>query len=147
MVVKGFKRSFFQLVDDGLLDLQNPCHVLILHYVFLPRINRALELFTVSWNNHGLRTEHGMTPRQLWVAGGMGYGISGAPLVNVTDDSYGVEELDLPASTLDDVESLEVEDVMPQFPAELQQLTQIDPMDSRYTAAELFVQAKILLRC
>ena len=40
-----------------------------LHYVFLPRLNRDLEVFRNQWNNHPLRTEHNLTPIQLYIQG------------------------------------------------------------------------------
>lgn len=40
-----------------------------LHYVFLPRINFSLDIFTQSWNHHSLRTENHKTPRQLYLEG------------------------------------------------------------------------------
>lgn len=46
-------------------------HLFCLHFVFLPRINAALESFTESWNNHSISTEHGMTPNQLFIQGAL----------------------------------------------------------------------------
>ena len=33
------------------------------------RINSALQQFGKGWNSHGIRTAHGMTPNQLFIAG------------------------------------------------------------------------------
>ena len=41
-------------------------HLLVLHYVFLPRINRVIESFTSGWNDHQLRTEHNWSPNRIW---------------------------------------------------------------------------------
>ena len=41
----------------------------VLHYVFLPRINRNLNAFQESWNSHSLSTEGNRTPYQLFVEG------------------------------------------------------------------------------
>ena len=41
----------------------------MLHYIYLPLINRDLELFRATWNNHGLSTENGKSPKQLFVLG------------------------------------------------------------------------------
>ena len=39
---------------------------------FLPRINRALDFFVESWNNHPLSTEHNRTPtNQLFIEGAL----------------------------------------------------------------------------
>jgi hypothetical protein len=40
-----------------------------LQYVFMPRINRALDCFTTQWNHHPIRTEGNKSPLQLWIAG------------------------------------------------------------------------------
>ena len=58
-----------------------------LHYtVFIPRIQQALE-FKQQYNHHRLRTEHDLTPHQLFIA---------SPLTvdraNVDPTLYGVEE-------------------------------------------------------
>ena len=50
-------------------DLLNPVdtvHLFALHYIFLPRINRALDSFMDAWNNHGV---HGKTPNQIFTEG------------------------------------------------------------------------------
>ena len=39
-----------------ILDHLNEHHLWALHYVFVPRINRALGEFVNSWNNHPIRT-------------------------------------------------------------------------------------------
>ncbi|KAK7508146.1 hypothetical protein BaRGS_00000385 [Batillaria attramentaria] len=56
-------------VDEGILDIENDAHIWALHYVFLPRINHALDLFSVQKNNQGMRTERGQTPNQLFLRG------------------------------------------------------------------------------
>ncbi len=67
------KDSFLELESEGiLLDLLNEVDVFSLHYVFLPMINKCLQDFQESWNNHSLSTEGSMTPYQLF-AEGMNY--------------------------------------------------------------------------
>lgn len=51
----------------SLLDPLNETHLLALHHVFTPRINRALLEFMHQHNNHRLRTEHNHTPLQLFL--------------------------------------------------------------------------------
>ena len=41
----------------------------VLHFTYLPRINRIIESFKVSWNNHPLRTEKNWSPVRLWTSG------------------------------------------------------------------------------
>lgn len=56
-VTSTFYRLFYYLEQNDLLDPINEEHLFALHYVFLPRINRALKHFVGAWNNHGVRTE------------------------------------------------------------------------------------------
>ena len=44
-------------------------HLFCLHYVYLPRINRALTEFVEQWNQHPVSTEESRSPYQLWVSG------------------------------------------------------------------------------
>jgi len=54
--------------DASILQVDNPAHIWCLHYVFLPRINRAMERFIQQWNLHGIRTEVGCpSPKTLFV--------------------------------------------------------------------------------
>ena len=62
-----FRDTFCKLEDDGYLDPLNEVDLFCLHFVFLPRINVALQLFTESWNNHSISTANGMTPNLLFI--------------------------------------------------------------------------------
>jgi transposase InsO family protein len=64
-----FYYVFWYLEENDYLDVSNETHLFCLHYVFLPRINRHLNLFQDGYDNHPLRTESNMTPVQLWVSG------------------------------------------------------------------------------
>lgn len=64
-----FYYVFWYLEENGYLEIDNELHMFCLHYVFLPRINRHLDLFRNGYDNHPLRTESNMTPNQLWVYG------------------------------------------------------------------------------
>lgn len=94
-VTSTFYRLFYYLERNDLLDQINEHHLFALHYIFLPRINRSLQQFQNTWNNHGIRTERGNTPNQLFTRGTLRLRHSGMSAVdffdNVTDD-YGVEE-------------------------------------------------------
>ncbi len=54
-----------------ILDPLNEEHLYALHFVFIPRINRALSEFTNGWNNHPIRTAHYKSPHQLFTAGAL----------------------------------------------------------------------------
>ena len=43
--------------ESGLLDVTNPLHLFVLHYVYSPRINAAIDSFVEAWNKHPIRTE------------------------------------------------------------------------------------------
>jgi len=57
--------------------------------------------FKNGWNNHGIRTEHGRSPQQLFVSGALWLWQSGMTVLdffeNVGDEQYGVEEEELVA--------------------------------------------------
>ncbi|KAL0146486.1 hypothetical protein M9458_058117, partial [Cirrhinus mrigala] len=57
------------LEDNHLLDISNSLHLFCCHYVFLPRIQASLDAFHEAWDNHPIRTEHSLTPNQLWQVG------------------------------------------------------------------------------
>ena len=64
-----FADTFRALETDGHLDCLNEVDLYCLHFVFLPRINSALNDFVESWNNHSLPSEHNLTPNQLFIRG------------------------------------------------------------------------------
>ena len=76
--------------ECGLLCPTDELHLFCLHYVFLPRLNLQLAQFLESWNNHRLRTEHGLSPKQLWTKGICIADPSVLDQPSVTDD-YGVD--------------------------------------------------------
>ena len=51
-VICRFYNLFQNMEDAQLLDPLNDAHLFALHYVFIPRINRSLMLFTHMWNQH-----------------------------------------------------------------------------------------------
>jgi hypothetical protein len=68
-VVRHYYNVFTFLEQQGLLDPINEVHLFVLHYIYLPRISRALEEFVTDWNNHPLSTEGNRSPNQLWYSG------------------------------------------------------------------------------
>ena len=53
----------------GILDPTSDADLFAIHYTFIPCINVQLVQFMNAWNNHPLRTEHGLSPIQLWQQG------------------------------------------------------------------------------
>lgn len=69
-VVSYYFSDLFSFMENQLiLDSLSELHVFALHFVYLPRIQRAVREFTNQWNNHALSTERHMTPLQLWYRG------------------------------------------------------------------------------
>lgn len=54
------------LEEDDLLDISCTDDIFCVHYGFLPRPKRDLEIFTEAWNHHPLRTEGNRSPTQIW---------------------------------------------------------------------------------
>ena len=68
-VLTFFAKTFGELEDDGLLDPLNEIHQYAMHYIYIPRINMCLEEFKRQWMHHGLSTENGQSPIQLYTMG------------------------------------------------------------------------------
>jgi hypothetical protein len=51
------------------LDPDDEVHLMALHFIYIPKINEAIEQFVDQWNNHPLSTESNFSPRQLWTIG------------------------------------------------------------------------------
>ena len=49
-----------------LLDIDNMIHMFLLHLIFIPRINYALEEYQKLFNDHKIRTAGNWSPNQLW---------------------------------------------------------------------------------
>ncbi|KAG9043187.1 hypothetical protein FS837_009922 [Tulasnella sp. UAMH 9824] len=58
-----------RIEQQRILDTTNEVHLWALHLVFLPRINKALQIFTDTWNNHKLSSQGNKTPKQLYYRG------------------------------------------------------------------------------
>ena len=93
-VTKLYYRLFYFLEQHNLLDPVNERHLYALHYIFLPRINRSLKGFLMSWNHHRIRTAHHKSPHQLFVAGLLllrHSNLTALDFFDSVDDSYGVD--------------------------------------------------------
>lgn len=63
-----FYHTFCYLEDQGLLDISNEMHLFALHYVYISRLNKHLEMFRAAWDMHPLSTEGNKLPVQLWIS-------------------------------------------------------------------------------
>ena len=102
-----YYRLFYFLESQQLLDPLNEIHLYALHYVYLPRIGRALDIFREGWNHHSIRTENNVTPHQLYARGTLSMhssGLSALDFLGDVDETYGVDDVD-------DAETVEAETV------------------------------------
>lgn len=60
---------FYFLEDTGILNVDDEIDLYTLHYIFIPVIQRQLDLFKQAWACHPLRTESNRSPQQLWIFG------------------------------------------------------------------------------
>ena len=74
-----FYETVRHLEDEGKLNTLNEVDMYCLHYVFLARINEALNSFVESWNNHPISTERNFTPNQLFIEGALHQSTSPPP--------------------------------------------------------------------
>ena len=66
-----FADLFRGMEAEGILSCLNEVDLFCLHWVFLPRINRVLNSFVESWNNHPLSSSQNLTPNQLFIQGAL----------------------------------------------------------------------------
>lgn len=91
VVLKMYSAVFHFLEEHHNLVTNNMVYMFCLHYIFLPRINRSLEIFVDSWNNHSIRTEHNSTPRQLFIKGMIENGFRGMENLDININEYGID--------------------------------------------------------
>ncbi|RUA04468.1 MAG: hypothetical protein DSY43_06230 [Gammaproteobacteria bacterium] len=129
---------FSYLEVEGLLDLSNDTDRFCLHYVFTPRINRALEEFRLGWNHHALSTECNQTPYQRWIAGVISVDFFGYTAVeDIRNPDISCYGIDLPSTSLvsdDDDDSTSVTVMEPICPLAKNQMHilahEVDPLSN-----------------
>jgi hypothetical protein len=89
--------DFFTLLEvrHG-LDINNPCHIWLLHYLFLNQINQQLRFFMESWNQHQIRIRGGpnRSPADMFGFDMHVHGVRGTdptPLSNDELEVFGVD--------------------------------------------------------
>ena len=107
-VTKLFYCLFYFLEETNQLDPLNEQHLYALHYVFVPRINCALNEFKNAWNHHSIRSAHHKSPHQLFTAGMLLLQHSqhtAMDFFTAVDEHYGIDEdgpeFDLEASGIE----------------------------------------------
>lgn len=117
-----FYDLLYGLEDDEFLEPLNDTDLFCVHYAILPELNRCLEEFRESWNNHCLSSENNLTPEALFTIGLLEKQHS----VNESQrESNNPVQNDLSSSSLapHGIEDITVVDV-PNTPAELCQVMQ-----------------------
>lgn len=68
-VVDYFSNEFYDLEQNGLLDINDEKNMFALQRVYLKSIENKLDFFKNAWNLHKIRTAGRRTPRQIWLSG------------------------------------------------------------------------------
>ena len=99
-----YYKLFYGLEALGMLDPLNHHHLYALRVVYIPQINRSLEIFRQGWNNHSISRVNSSSPLQLFTLGIAKLHASGkiAEDFNETvEDDYGID-FDDPVATEED---------------------------------------------
>ena len=67
--VSYFYYLFYAMESEGVLQITEEVDMYALHFVFLPKLQKQLDMFRQGWCHHRLRTEGNKTPNQLWIMG------------------------------------------------------------------------------
>ena len=129
VAVHQFITLFYYLEDEGFLDPTNDIHLFSLHYVYLGRINKSLAEFSMQYNHHPMRSEHNLSPYQLFYEGMMNdehyQYISSLPVnipeQSIPDDTFGIDE-EAPTSCEDSIDEITLIAPHVSLTAELRQL-------------------------
>lgn len=97
VVVSQYYNLFYYMESTQILHPLNDVHIYCLHYVFIPRINRALLEFRQQYNHHPLRTERNLSPIQLFFVPNLFGTADFNDPPTVCNANYGVDEEGLPA--------------------------------------------------
>ncbi|XP_045176804.2 uncharacterized protein LOC123537228 [Mercenaria mercenaria] len=154
-----FNRLFHHLESTQQLDLSDNVQLWCLQYVYLPRIQKALDRFREAWNHHKMTSEKGRSPHQLFIEGIFRTAGNGQRGVNdllyeppnetldPPENEYGVEEGSVVGAEegrlVDDTVAIEPPVVdRPINSDSYEVLCQtIDPLDGNGLGVELYSQA------
>lgn len=142
-VCQFFYYHFYAMEQTGILDIENPIHMFALHLVFQPRINNSLNVFKDMFNNHGLSTESGWTPNQIWLNGMLNENnpLSKNGLDDIDADTYYGEDPEGPFPRLNFENNVVIEPVEISHADELSEYIyrQVDPnMNSSQAGIDVY---------
>ncbi|XP_057692850.1 uncharacterized protein LOC130916270 isoform X1 [Corythoichthys intestinalis] len=66
-VLDLFHTVFLNLELEGYLNPDDELELFALHWIYVPQLQQHLQTCKEAWNHHGLRTERGQSPMQLWL--------------------------------------------------------------------------------
>ncbi|XP_055356937.1 uncharacterized protein LOC129602024 [Paramacrobiotus metropolitanus] len=97
VVLKLFRSVFIHMENMGILDINSQRDVMLLHLIFVDRIQMKLNNFISFFNNHKLETERNMSPRQIFTLGCREKGLKGFSLQQVMlGDPLPQSDVDIP---------------------------------------------------
>ena len=102
-VTSLFYKLFYFMEQNDLLHPSEEKDLFALHYVYIPRIKRALASFVTDWNNHPIRTAHNKSPHMLFSAGMVllrHSGLTALDFFENIDLNYGIDD-DGPIPTIE----------------------------------------------
>lgn len=109
-----YHNLFTTMERQQILDIDDDIHMFALHTVYVPLIQTKLDQFRAQYNCHGLSTEHGRTPLQLWTASGLTNVHSDSTAISsMTElETYGIDPVDnVIAPVNDDISPVHVSPV------------------------------------
>lgn len=68
-VLQNFYNLFYFMKSQNILNANDEVQLFVLQYIYIARVNRALDYFSVQWNNHPMSTERNRSPPQIWTEG------------------------------------------------------------------------------
>ena len=103
-VIQLYYRLFYYMERCEILDPLNTLHLFCLHFVFIPKINKALLGFIDGWNMHPMSGCNGKCPFQMFIEGVRSLetcNIMAQDFLSEVDGSYGAsnDEDELHVST------------------------------------------------
>jgi hypothetical protein len=129
-VCSTFYYTFIAMEEAGILDRNNTLHLFILHYIYLPRVNVAIDSFTRAWNRHPMRTERNWSPERMWTNGMIDVTNRNLSAVaDVRDENNDVQDFDwfgqdphAPLPPDDGLSTVEVNEIQVDLPEEIIQV-------------------------
>lgn len=101
----GWKwKDIFQYLEAYAgLQPDEPGHIWLLHFLFLPVINDEIQLWAEAWNSHvvSIAGHRHQSPRERFVIGSLQHGIRGQDILSVEPPSDNLDTHNLPGYGID----------------------------------------------